>query len=298
MPRGKATEVPKLPRSVGALLLGLLTTVAASLHAQSSIPVSARLRFDVASVKPITNENVTSGPSSPTHFFRGEIELRYLIVFAYDLPEYRVVGGPEWTDSALWQVSARVARPASRAEMQEMVRSLLADRFGLRSHVETRRLPIYNLVVARRDGRLGPKATPAEVDCVPFLTGARPMKESPVDKGTGFPRCSSGASFGPEDIAPRLNGVPMSHLADYVERTLRRRVIDKTGVSGTFDFTLSHRHEGTFPVANDGVHPPDQIGDTPSLSTALQEQLGLRLESDTGPVDVLVIDDAKRPDPD
>ena len=90
----------------------------------------------------------------------------------------------------------------------------------------------------------------------------------------------------------------MSSLADYVERTLGPRVIDQTGLGGTFDFALSHRHEGVMPLVDHLPPVPAQIGDAPSLFTALQEQLGLRLESGTGPVDVLVIDDAKRPEAD
>jgi len=279
--------------ATAALLLGLAMQLAAQTRTAVSVEES---RFQVASVKPVIGDSASPDSRGSDRFFRSSIELRSLVMYAYDLPEYRVLGGPAWADSDSWQVSARAAKTVSRSETQAMVRTLLAERFRLKVHVETRQLPVYDLVVARRDGRLGPKATRAKIDCVPFLTGARPMAESPIEPDTGFPRCTAGARVGPDGIQPRLNGVPMSFLADYVGRTVGRMVVDKTGITGPFDFALSHRNDGLLPFLNNNTFET-KAADTSSLFTALQEQLGLRLESRKGPVDVLVIDTVERPTP-
>ena len=94
--------------------------------------------------------------------------------------------------------------------MRPLVRRMLEDRFALKAHMETRELPIDELVLARSDGRLGAKIKPAAVDCAPFLNGARPMQESPRD-ADGLPLCSSGGLLSPNSlVTPRLNGQPLA----------------------------------------------------------------------------------------
>ena len=178
--------------------------------------------------------------------------------------------------------------------MRNLVRKLLADRFALKTHIETRELPIYNLVLARSDGRLGPKIKAATVDCQPFLAGQRPMQESAKDPVNGFPLCSVGASFSGGLLTPRLNGQPLSGLVRILEAALQRRVVDRTGLQGNYDIELSYIDERLMAQL-----PPGTLGqadsNAPALFTALQEQLGMKLESARGPVEVLVVDSVSEP---
>ena len=133
------------------------------------------------------------------------------------------------------------------------------------------------------------------MDCQPFLTGARPMAESPKD-GAGFPSCSEGFRRDPADlsiangvITPRLNGQPLSALVRRLEGMFRRRVIDDTGLTGLYDIEFSY--------PGSAAQQAPGTDDAPSLSTLLQEQLGMRLVGARGPADVLVIDSAQEPTP-
>ena len=246
--------------------------------------------FEVASIKPrVGDAVVASGPSAPDRFEWFDATLLLLIRHAYDLFQFQVIGGPEWIDSRRWDVSAKAAGPARRAEMQLMLRTLLEQRFALKARRETRELPIYELVLARADGRLGPKIKAAALDCTPFLTGQRPMAESPTDPVSRCPVCSSGGAFSPGGLlTPRLNGQPIAGLVRTLEATLQRRIVDKTGLTGNYDIELSYLDES---LAEPGV----RTSEGPALFTALQEQLGLKLESARGPVEVLVVEHAAEP---
>ena len=275
------------------LALGVTIAVSAMSVAAAQEPAPG---FEVASIKRVVGEEPAGGSGGPTHFYRPAISLRYLLVFAFDLPDFRVIGGPAWIEDIEWEVSARTAAPATLHGMRLSVQGLLAERFALKTHIETRRLPIYELKLVRSDGRLGPNIKPAAIDCRTFLDGWRPMQESPRTE-QGLPRCAAGASFGSGEITPTLNGVPIGELADYLSMTLRRSVLDKTGLEGVFDVGLTHRTDGMFSFLPERPADagPETAGAVPSLFTALSEQLGLKLESARGPVDVLVIDAVQQP---
>jgi uncharacterized protein (TIGR03435 family) len=275
-----------------ALVLTLLAAGAAA-AAQSPADSSATA-FEVASIKSRVGERaIVGGRRSPDRFDRIDITLLNLIIYAFDMRTYQVEGGPDWVSSARFDVSAKAPGPVTPAELRPMVRRLLEERFALETHTETRELPIYELVMARRDGRLGPNIVPALVDCEPFLTGQRPMEESPREEASGLnlPRCASGASFGGGLITPFLNGQSLAALARYLEPTVGRSVVDKTGVAGLFDIELTYLDERM-------LLPGAPAPEGPALFTALEEQLGLKLESSRGPVEVLVIDSVSMPTPD
>src|SRR5687767_14926850 len=190
----------------------------------------------IARIKPRTGERpLTVGAVSPDRFYRPDITLKALVQFAYDLWDFQVDGGPEWVRSDRWSIEAKATGPQRPAAMRLMVRRLLAERFGLQTHLESRELPTYELLMARRDGRLGPNLKAATVDCRPFLTGERPRDESPREDASGFPRCSTGGRSVAGAFTPRLNGQPISALARLLEPIVRRRVIDRTGLQGIFD---------------------------------------------------------------
>jgi uncharacterized protein (TIGR03435 family) len=185
----------------------------------------------------------------------------------------QIVGGDAWTGSERYDVSATMGSELATTRIGELtqlqpqlLRALLEDRFRLKAHRETRTLPRYALVLARKDGRLGPRLRRSSADCTVDLSACA----TTARQG----RYSSG-------------GTPLSSLSNYLASSVVQQVVvDRTGLEGRFAIDL----EWT----------PDQTpsSDQPSIFTALHEQLGLKLESERGPVDVVVIDSVERPTPD
>jgi uncharacterized protein (TIGR03435 family) len=252
--------------------------------------------FEVASVK--LNKIIDArrdGTLQPGRFMQKATSLRSLIRMAYNRPfgGREVVGGPDWVDSARFDVDARgsfqladfMPRPDGSAGLvYQMLQSLLEDRFKLLVRVETRDQPIYALRVANGDGRLGPQLKRSDVDCDAVLGEfAKTGKwRTPSELGKG-PPCSSGGT--PGHI--RIEDLSMSQLAAVLSGPANRVVRDQSGLSGNFDLTLDYT--------------PDELtvqAGSISLFTALQEQLGLKLEPMRGPVEVLVIDHVEQPTPD
>ena len=280
--------------------MNLLTRLFAStcvvvLAAYQAVAQGPPTSFEAVSIKLRTGDPVFGrGPSAPDRFER-DAPLEELIRYAYGVNSFQLIGGPGWIRSKRWDVSAKAPAPAEEPAMRQLVRRMLEDRFALKTHVEMRDLPVYQLVLARSDGQLGPKITPAAVDCTPFLVGTRPMSESPRDEKTGIALCLSGAAIGAGGvITPRLNGQPLTGLVARLEAALQRQVIDKTGLLGNFDIALSYVDERVVEsLARDGARLP--VSNAPPLFTALQEQLGMKLESSRGQVNVLVVDSASEP---
>jgi uncharacterized protein (TIGR03435 family) len=173
-------------------------------------------------------------------FHRAAITLRYLIVYAFEMPDFRVLGGPSWASTAEWQVTAKAATSTSPAETRQMVRRFLEERFALKTHLERRELPTYELVTARADQRLGVGIRPSATDCTAFRNGVRPMRESPVDPNTGVSRCALTLSMRDGVVEPRLNDYSLGQLARYLQSDVGRVIVDKTGISGQFDIALSY----------------------------------------------------------
>jgi bla regulator protein blaR1 len=217
--------------------------------------------------------------------------LRQLIQAAYRRGGFeirQVSGGPKWMDSDRFDIDATVDGSLSVGALYLpdgkgsaglgylMLRTLLADRFKLVLHSETRQLPIYALRVAGRDNTLGPQLHKSDVDCDAVLAEtARTGQPVPPRVQGQMPPCST--QTGPGHMA--ANAISMSQLADMLTQFAERETHDETGLRGNFDLTLDW---------NDDV----------SIFTAIQEQLRLKLEPSRGPVDVLVIDHVERPTPD
>jgi uncharacterized protein (TIGR03435 family) len=184
-------------------------------------------------------------------------------------------------------VTAKAARAVTLAEMREMTRRLLDERFALKTHTETRELDVFVLELAQRDGRLGPQLKPSSLDCRPFLTGARPMSESPQDE-RGVRLCGvNRVIWGRRGTGNIYDGVPLERVVTRLQGLVGRPVLDRTGLSGTFDIDLRFTPDGQ----------PDVLNGYPPLMTALVQQLGLKLESRKERLPVLVIDDAQPPTP-
>lgn len=278
------------------LVFGLLAVCAVSIHGRQQ---SAGSSFEVASVKPNkSGSGGTLGFESGGRFRAINTTLWRLIGEAYadapgsypfsrPLPRFRIVGGPSWIDAERFDIEAKPEGEPDAAQTHAMLRALLADRFRLLVHSETRALPIYNLVRARADGRLGPQLRLSNVDCAALRatgttspTAVLPVQERPCVMRFG--RSQSSAV-----------GLTMSELANgvlplYVGRT----VVDRTGLAGSFDWAFEWTPDQLLPVVG-GDTRIDPNG--PSLFAAIQEQLGLKLESANGPVSVLVIERAELP---
>jgi uncharacterized protein (TIGR03435 family) len=228
--------------------------------------------FEVASIK--RNTSATERPSLTINAGRVTIRngpLRAIIRSAFALQAFQVVGGPDWIDTDGWDVTAKAEPGAERQPTGQMMQSLLADRFKLVAHKETRDLPVYALVFARQDHAFGPKLHASSTDC---------QKEvGALIARTGRPLCGIRSVSGHIELnATRISPNFLRTLAPITGRS----VVDKTGLTGVFDAEL--------------VWSDSEAG--PSLFTAIQEQLGLKLEAQRGPVDVLVIDHVERPTPD
>jgi bla regulator protein BlaR1 len=229
-------------------------------------------KFEVASIKPSNSEdrrpffNQTEGQYTVRN-----TTVRRLIQAAYMIKDFQIAGGPEWMSSDLYDINAKPEAPVPWEQMAEMVKSLLADRFQLVIRKETKEMPVYALMVAKNGSKLkaADEAAPKVIRVRRGLLTA-PMGDMPM-------------------IAGLLSGF------------LGRNVIDKTGLRGRYDVKLEWVPD-EYQVAmftrmavpeGFGAPPPDWHG--PTLFTALEEQLGLKLESQKGPVEMFMIERIERP---
>ena len=266
-------------------------------------------RFEVATIRQNTGPAV-GGPIGGGLGFRAgrfsaeNITLQQILTSAYELQAYEIFGGPDWVTSDRFDIAATMPPSPTvlddlnaRARNRRLIRALLAERFNLVVHEERREMPVYTLVMARPDRRLGQRLRPFEGEC------GEPSKLGPPPNATfGMP--TSDPSKGPQWCMAftgmgRLSaqGTPLSDLTMLLARlpAVRRRVLDRTGLTGRFDFDLEWTPLVAPPGAVAPGVPPDAAG--PTLFTALQEQLGLKLESTKETVSVLVIDSVNRPSP-
>jgi uncharacterized protein (TIGR03435 family) len=252
------------------------------LHASGPLP-----SFEVATIKPFRpSQNATPPPAGQPGFpdtINISVSARMLIQTAYNIPigsRNQIVGGPSWMDN-LYEIHAKIGgakyeqmqklpNALRREQTQLMLRSLLIDRFKLTAHIETREMPVYGLVVAKG----GPKLTAA--------SGPTRLNVSPNGRG-GLVLAAKGAT---------IDDLVYSPLFWMVQELGGRTVINQTGLSGTYDFGMQWEPER--PSPNAGEATPQEPGAS-SFSTALQEQLGLRLVSTKGPVEVVVIDQIEPP---
>jgi uncharacterized protein (TIGR03435 family) len=256
------------------ILLLLITVGALTLKAQEP-----QQTFDVVSVKPnlsgVTGSGTESRPDGS--FTATNVSLRALILQAYNKQEFQVVGGPEWLPTERFDVVAR--GPASNARGAQL-QAMLADRFKLLAHLEQRDRPVYLLVPARSDRRLGPSIMPAAIDC---SGGGDPGKQR---REAGLAICGLRTNTGRNGGTVRGGGLTIERIATTLANYgADRLVLDRTGLEGIFDFELKW------------VNQPTGNAEDVSFFTAVQEQLGLKLDAGTAPVEVLVIDRAERPDP-
>ena len=270
-------------------------------------------KFEVVSVKP------NSGGPGPTmmriqaggRFTATNVTVRNLITNAYRMQPFQIVGGPSWLTSDHFDVIAKapseLADPFAGeqtlqgpTQLQLMLRAMLADRFNLKVHTESREQPIYALVLARSDAKLGAKLTRSTTDCRALMAAGRGRAGEPPQMPAFGQPMVCGMRIGPGSFS--AGSVTLAQVASSLSNLVTRTVIDRTGLEGNFDLDLAYtpdqmpsRAPGTAPdqpiLANGIAIDPNG----PSIFTAIQEQLGLKLESTKGPVDVLVIDSVDHP---
>ena len=263
-----------------------------------------RPAYEVTSVKPNTSGTfLVMIRNPPGRFSATNITFRMLLRSAYNLPDFRMIGGPSWMETDRFDVEATAGQtsgPGSAAESRLMQQALLADRFKLRAHMETRDQPIYLLTIVRRDGKLGDRIKLAGNECLPITPPAGFPPPPPPPPG-GAPRDGPGCPslFGTGNGAISGRKLSIDRLASTLSPSVNRVIVDRTNLSGLYDLDLRWVPDLVPNAAGPGV-PPPPVGDpnAPPLFTALQEQLGLKLDSSRGPVDVLVIDGVEKPSAD
>ena len=284
---------------VGLIVLGFVN--APQIRGQSqSASEAPSLSFDVVSIRPFrTPSGMTVCTFMPGRLACNNAKVRWVILRAYYVLDIQLSGGPSWISSDRYDIDAKesdelsaelekLPRNQRREKQALLLQSMLADRFHLKVHRETKQLPVYALVVAKN----GPKLKATNIQSAdPGETGpdGRSLAESCTIRGT-----SGGGNL--------YQGCTVAVLTSYLPLSLGRFVLDRTGLKGRYDFTLDYSDQNSAEVssgpagsgtASNGPLPPDESG--PSIFAAVQEQLGLKLEPTKGPVDMIIIDHIERP---
>jgi uncharacterized protein (TIGR03435 family) len=286
-------------RQIAGVLIvwGLIVSAASSAAPMAGqAPVTSEPAFEVVSIKRNLSPNpVGSGLSAPQpggRYIAMGVTARRLIGDAYDAEQ--IIGGPSWLDVDRFDVNARADGNPAPAEIRRLIGPMLADRFALAFHLEAREMPVYALTVARSDRALGSHLRQSDPTCAAearrYFPGA-----------TGFPPPCGDFRMGARALTAR--GMTMAGLGGLLRGRVGRPVLDRTELEGAFDLELEWTTDGGLVPFLPG--PPDTGGasdvvavDGISLFTALQDQLGLRLDATRGPVEVLVIDRIEPPTPD
>ena len=253
--------------------------------------------FEVASVKPNVSgaDAGSSSGGNPGTYTAVNMSLRRIIGIAYrinpPLDRDRIVG-PSWIDSTRYDITARIPAASDGTQSPEMLRTLLAERFALAAHVEMRSDAGYALVRSRNDEQLGPQLTRSSLDCSKPAAGFRGSPGDFVRNGTG--QCGMASTVDANGGALRGGGRTMAELARNLTGQVRRTVVDRTGLTGAYDFLLRWTPENFQNVTP--VSGPSTDGTL--IFTALQEQLGLKLQDERVPTEFLIIDKIERPTPD
>jgi bla regulator protein blaR1 len=272
-----------LARKAGLSIAGILAAAIPVVLGVMNAPVfraqaQSISKFEVASIRPNNSGDVRTSmmPYPDGRLTVENNSLKQLVRSAFGLRDFQIKGGPKWLDVDRFDIVAKAEGPATREQHMQMLRSLLVERFKLSFHRETKQLPVFYLIAAKK-GERGPDISvhgPGAGSLFPIL---------------GPPGRFKGTDATMQQLAASLSGTSGDRV-----------VLDKTGMTGAYDFTLVWTPERL--VLPPGV-PPEALAnapnpppaDGPSLSTALREQLGLKLEPGRGPVEIITIDSAERP---
>ncbi len=280
------------------LIAVLATLVAAPSGIASQAPAPPPVapgppRFEVVSIKPASDGSI-GFQWTPGRFAGPAIPMAGLLNMAWGMP-LKIEGGPPWLLTSRWNITATwdAARVVTVDERAPMLRAMLEDYFKIVLRREARETPVYALVMARDDGRLWPSLRPAEVPCD---APGRPRFSPGLPPSGQRPAC--GLIVSVPDAAIIGGNAPLERLTRALGSLLQRDVVDRTGLTGEFDVVLTFARDSVArPLTVPGAPPaePDP-GGPPSIFTAVQEQLGLKLESTRAPMDYYIVERAELPD--
>jgi bla regulator protein blaR1 len=270
-----------------AALLSLGVMVSAQAPEPAPIPYVATVKVNTSGFGESFTRRLPGGT-----FLASNMLLRDLIAFAHGLQPFQIEGAPDWIGGVRFDVTMKAEAnvgPVAIGPTQiglQLARAMLAERFAFRAHRETRERPVFALVRARQDGSLGPRLKQSATDCAALA------REAGKSGAPWPPRSAEGrllCGIQTQGTTLTAGGYPMAEFQRFLTGQTQRVVIDRTGLAGAWDFELTFT-------------PPDVSAavstDVPSLFTALQEQLGLKLDATRGPSEVLVVDRIERPTPD
>ena len=298
-----------------AIVTVVLATAPVPAAAQDAASPDAEPRFEVAAIRPTDIKAFTAGSGGPVPPIGVRMlpngmnatlaTVRMLILSAYQIRDYQLVGGPGWVDSDRFDISARAAGEVTPEVARRMLKNLLHDRFKLRAHTETRQADVHALILANGDGRFGPGLKRTNPECEATLEarkkgGAAPPSGPPdlqaIRKQT-FCGMSIMGSMSSGASTYSMGGVALDRLANQISGEVGGPVVDRTGLTGLFDILLEYASQRRQLQAAPPVTAPDLTKDVApaSLRDALREQLGLKLETEKGPLEALIIDSLDRP---
>lgn len=258
--------------------------------------------FDVSSVKRVQSQAGRRGSGASIlpggRFSAPYTTLRDLIAAAYGLLDLQIVDGARVLGNDFFEIEARTKHDVTVTEARAMLRTLLAERFGLVTHSEMRDLPVYLMTLAREDRKPGPQLRPSGPECaLPKGPPGVPPPPPPPSSGTlGRPlplvitssRCVLLLFNSTSGVHWSLREITLAGLAQRLTDPLDRPVLDRTALEGAFDVDLTYLPDNPTVDASNAPNAP-------SLMAALREQLGLRLESSRAPIEVLVVDRVRPP---
>ena len=304
------------------VLVTLLTATTTFAQASAAPPGATSITsFEVAAIKPSNPDPANplsmvpmARPQPGGRLTINNFSLKMLIGVAYEMQDFRVDGGPAVLMSAKYDIVAKAPESAmlTPTEMRPLLKNLLSERFKLKAHTEPREMQIYDLIVARSDGRLGPDMKPSKADCsnADELNAKRAEALAKGDisaimakPGETLPcTVAPNVAGGPANISMHGDGQEIKQLIEVLTQLTGRYVRDKTGLTGRYDFDMKLDLGTLLAMARGmGVNiPPGAEANLPqsdgsSLMTAINEQLGLKLDSVRAPVDVLIVDSVEAP---
>jgi len=246
-------------------------------HSQDLAPAPNRLKFEVASLKPSAPDPTGRGGIRPApggqRYIGSNAPLRLFITVAYGVKGDQITGGPDWMDTARFDMTGVAAKQSTIEELHLMLQDLLAERFKLRFHRETKQLPVYALTVDKDGPKLQARAASNAGEAWIEQTAVRFLQ-----------------------MTLNAKVVTMDYFAFRLSQLLDRPVINQTRLPGTFDFELAYTREPPPGMPENALingQPVDTSG--PTIFEAMRRQLGLKLESQKGPVEIIVVDHAEKP---
>ena len=259
------------------------------LSAQSPAVVQTEppLAFEVASIKPHNLDRTYRVSFLPGGGFTGTLPLEWLIMIAYEVrPPERIVGEPSWVRTQYFTIEAKPSAQASRSESLAMLRTLIEERFGLVWRKDpSGKAIVYALTMAREDKTLGPAIRQAEIECVKSGAPMRPTSDRRLQAGVPVP---CGSALGADGVSAG-GSMPISMLVATIQLMLGEEVVDRTGLSGNFDYFVTLPRTGQ----NPGAQGPADV----SIFTAIREQLGMELQREEITRDAFVVEKVSQPTP-